>query len=197
MLQKVGQSKGFSFLRVIAITAAVLILAGLLFPAHTGCGPTSLRQQARIDVTQLVSAVKAYDTEYGRLPLAERQRAFTDETSQARLLRVLRALDVTYNPRRVVFFETRDAVPKRRWWFQQPSYCAGLHPTLGAFLDPWGQPYRILLDSDHDGKIQSPYQDDEEIHTSFIVWSVGKDGVQGSPGKKNILKESDDVISWR
>lgn len=196
MPEEITKSKGLSFLRVMAATAAVLILAALLFPAAPMC-PISPRAQAKNDAMQLITAIKAYDTEYGRLPLTNLHHAFIDETSQAHLLRVLRALDHTANPRRVVFFETRDAVLKRHWWFQQPSYGAGLHPTSGALLDPWGQPYRIVLDSDYDRKIQSPYQDDKEISAYVIVWSIGKDGVQGSVGKKNILKESDDVVSWR
>lgn len=195
MLQKVRQLKGFSFLETVVILAMILLLAGLLFPS-VGCGESSERVQARNDLTQLSVAIKAYNTEYGHLPLAD-HRIFIDEASQARLLHILQGLDDAENPRRVVFFESKIASPIKSWWFGPRRNRAGLHPVSGALLDPWGHPYRILLDSDYDGKIQSPYQDDEEIRNSVIAWSLGKDGVPGAPGKENIRKDSDDIVSWR
>ncbi|MHA3775251.1 hypothetical protein ACXR0O_27315 [Verrucomicrobiota bacterium sgz303538] len=195
MLQKVGQPRGFSFLGVIGTVATLLILAALLVPYPGGCGESSERVQARNDLTQLVVAIKAYNLEYGHLPLSG-DRSFTDEASQARLLQVLQGDDDAENPRRIVFFEGKIARSVTRWWFGPRRYRAGFHPVSGALLDSWGHPYRIVLDSDYDGKIQSPYQDDEEIHNSVLAWSLGEDGVQGAPGKENILKDSGDIVSW-
>ena len=197
MLKAAGQTKGFSFLHAIAVSAAVLISGALFFPSIVVCRPEPGFTRARNDVAQLVTAMKAYNTEYGRLPLADRHGAFIDETSQALLLRVLQGLDHTANPRRVVFFEAQPARRPSKWSKRLRYYHSELHPTSEAFLDPWGQPYRVLLDVDYDEKIQSPYQDSEQIRASAIAWSIGKDGIQGSPGRKNILKESDDVVSWR
>ncbi len=171
----------------------ILVLIGLLFPAggwgHRG---DARRSQARNDVMTLLTAIRAYQTEYGALPLPA-ILSFEDEATQARLLRVLQGLDDTLNPRRIVFFEARAATGG--WW--RAKYKSGIHPKSGALIDPWGTPYRLRLDSDYDSTIDNPYVDGKAIGTSVIAWSVGRDGVQGSPGKENILEDSDDVVSWR
>ena len=59
-----------------------------------------------MDASQLVTAIKQYYTEYGSYPPLAAGR-IEDESTQARLLQILRAEDQnhTLNPRRVVFFD--------------------------------------------------------------------------------------------
>lgn len=186
------------WLRVIGVLGGSILLLGLLFPAHHGHGDNR-RAMARHDIMSLVTALKAYRTEYGGAPLPEIAR-FEDEATQARLLRVLQALDQDHkwNPRRVVFFETQMARNASNL-FSKAKYRSGIHPHSGALMDRWGNPYRVRVAPSENGPAESPYSDvdEQELRTQFIAWSVGKDGVQGSRGKENILEGSDDIVSWR
>lgn len=149
-----------------------------------------------MDASQLVTAIKQYYTEYGSYPLLAAGR-IENESTQALLLQILQAQDRnhTLNPRRIPFFEPKEAVKEGRWG--ERKYVSGIHPESRAFVDPWGRPYRVWLDLEYKTRCRSPYNDEEDIASPVLVWSLGEDGVQGSPGTENILKDSDDVVSWR
>ncbi|HAS81484.1 MAG TPA: hypothetical protein DCS43_02095 [Verrucomicrobia bacterium] len=53
------------------------------------------------------------------------------------------------------------------------------------FRDPWGNRYRIALDTDYDGKVTAM---SENLRLSVAVWSAGADGTDDT---------DDDVTSWR
>lgn len=171
------------------------VLAGLFFPAVNPCNPQSRSAWARTDAAAIVAAVKAYNTEYGKYPGLDHKGPFSDAESNAFLLRILRGIDTTRNPRRILFFSGKTATKSPE---VGTRYRGGFHPETGVFLDPWGNPYRIAIDSDYDNQITSPYPDDSPpIQVGVIVWSLGKDGKQGSPANPHTCKGSDDVTSWQ
>ncbi len=98
-------------------------------------------------------------------------------------MNVLRAVAGPGNPgysvnsKRIAFIEVREAEPGWSGLDQQ-----------GNFLDPWGQPYQIVLDTDLDNSCDisgSIYG--RRIGEGMAVWSCGPD------------RESDtvdDVLSW-
>ena len=168
------------------------------------------------DVARLTAALKAYYGEYGRWPDFTGDGLFLDEKRQAQLLLtlsyvgtvvflnneerppkilgVLNGKDEANNPRKIIFFDGKMAT---KALLSGGRYCDGFNPETGAFLDPWGNPYRIAIDADGDGLITSPYTDEAPVRTGVIVWSLGKDGKQGSPANPHTYKGSDDVTSWQ
>jgi hypothetical protein len=183
---------------VLLVVFSVLTAAILAYPALNAvkeCGPRS-RGSAKNNIMGLVTALKAYRSEYGHLPHTG-NGTFLVESAQARLLKTLQAQDLTDNPRGIAFFEARIATRRQLGWEREKFYSGGISPETGVLLDDWGRPYRIQLAPTGSEVNRSPYSDDHEVHAPVIVWSVGKDGVQGSPGRENTFDGSDDVVSWR
>ena len=60
----------FTLIELLVVIAIIVILAGLGFAGLQGALESSKKAQARNDVHQIASAVKAYQLEYGRLPEA-------------------------------------------------------------------------------------------------------------------------------
>ena len=60
---------GFTLIEILVVLAIVGVLAGLLFPAVTGALGSAKKAKAKNDVVQLALAVKAYEAQYGRLPV--------------------------------------------------------------------------------------------------------------------------------
>ncbi len=135
--------------------------------------------EASAGASQLAAALKNYYTEYGHWPDFTGAGKFLDAEQNARLMHVLTAHDEVNDPRRIIFFEAKSAIVQHGAAGDRLS--GGFDPTAGTFLDPWGNPYRIILDATNRGVIASPYAQDPDraISASAIVWSLGKDGKQG------------------
>ncbi len=60
---------GFTLVELLTVIAIIIILMGLLFPTINVVRNQAKSAQAKTDATSVVSAVKAYYTEYGRYPV--------------------------------------------------------------------------------------------------------------------------------
>ncbi len=60
----------------------------------------------------------------------------------------------------------------------------------GELWDPWGNHYRVIMDTDGDGRVKAPewFTKSEFIPQSVIVWSPGRDGDDATA--------EDNVVSW-
>ena len=180
------------WLRVLGGLLIMCFLAVLLAPVLSiSTDGNERKTEAKTCVLNLVAALNAYQSEYGKWPDFTGDGLFLDTERQAQLMRVLCAQDEINNPHKIVFFEGRPASKR------SGKYCSGFHPETGAFLDTLGNPYRIAIDSDNDQQIANPYSDEPPIERRVIVWSLGKDGKQGSPANPHTFKGSDDVTSWQ
>jgi len=142
-----GRTKAaFTLIELLIVISIIAILAGLGFGAVQGALKSAKRAQARNDVNQVAAAVKAYSLEYGRLPEAGE---------------VISALTGA-NPKEIVFLEAKTAggnPPK-----------GGLSADRSQMLDPWGNPYTVLLDDDYNNKVD---YEGEEFLTTVVVSSEG------------------------
>lgn len=120
-------SRGLTLLEAVIVIGVVVLFLALLFPPmNTGPAP---RAQAKNDVTQIATAVAAYETEYGH-PLATKQGVVGGE-----LLATLMGSNSPLNPRGLVFIEVNYVTNVGR---------SGMN-TNGDFVDPWGERYRIAF----------------------------------------------------
>jgi len=91
-----------------------------LFVSHIGDGITQgPGTEAMNDVTQLVTAAKAYHAEFGKMP----------EGDAASILRALQG----DNPKKIIFLEINSKKISKD----------------GLFLDPWGAPYLFDFSTSH------------------------------------------------
>src|SRR6267143_420533 len=71
------KSRAFTLIELLVVITIIVILMGLLFPAFRGVQDQAKKTQAKNDLTQIVTAVNAFYTEYGRYPTS----ATTDATA--------------------------------------------------------------------------------------------------------------------
>src|ERR1700686_5060813 len=101
----------FTLIELLIVISIIIILMGLLFPAFRGAQDQAKKVQAKNDLTQIVTAVNAYYTEYGKYPPVA-----TDDdaaiTNNAELFNILRGLSSgtanDANPRQIVFITLPD-----------------------------------------------------------------------------------------
>src|SRR6266513_2951674 len=196
MQKSPGRSSAFTLIELLVVIAIIAILIGLLFPAFRAVQNQAKQTQAKNDLTQIVNAVNAYYTDYGKYPLA------TDDsiiTNNALLMNALRGLDALNNPRQIVFisppYVKNDTAGSRR---------SGVSPTTAQYYDPWGQPYNVEIDGNYDNAVANPYTANAgatpNLQIGVIAWSLGLDGqgaTAAASGDKNTGVYADDVISWQ
>ena len=144
------EAAGFTLIELLVVIAIIALLAGLGLPAISGALRSGKRTQALNDVSQISSAVKSYQMEYGKLP-PEGEEIIT-----------LIASNTSANPKGIVFFEAK-------------TYKSGSSGWNGSdYLDVWGNPYVITLDDDYDNKVSVDVGSGEKDYfTTVVVQSSG------------------------
>src|SRR6266404_4619131 len=62
--------QAFTLTELLVVITIIVVLLGLLFPAFQGVQNQAKKTQAKNDLAQIVTAVNAFYTEYGRYPTA-------------------------------------------------------------------------------------------------------------------------------
>src|SRR6266446_4328197 len=69
-INRMLKDEAFTLLELLVVIAIIAILLGLVFPVFQGVQERARKVQAKNDLTQIVTAVNAFYTDYGRYPLA-------------------------------------------------------------------------------------------------------------------------------
>jgi prepilin-type N-terminal cleavage/methylation domain-containing protein len=200
-LQRSHQARAFTLIELLVVIAIIAILIGLLFPAFRAVQDQAKRTQAKNDLTQIVNAVNAYYTDYGKYPLVTADTFYGPggaATNDVLFNELRAAAGATQNPRQIVFinppYVKNDTVGQRR---------SGVSPTDSQYYDPWGRPYDVMIDGNYDNQLANPYSANTgagptPLAIGVIAWSGGKDGkAPPDSGATTTFTNSDDVISWQ
>ncbi|SRR6266545_2292909 len=208
--------RAFTLIELLVVIAIIAILIGLLFPAFQAVQSQARRTQAKNDLTQIVTAVNAFYTEYGRYPTAATNDVVYGSTTinvtisgpanftNNVLFNELRACTAAgpscsgasvFNTRQIVYISPPDVKDPSQPKSGIGIIGTGTYPTpVGQFWDPWGVPYNVRIDGDYDNSAINPYgaqttggAGSDPIQTGVIGWSLGKDGLLGTNGD-NIYK---------
>ena len=211
-------ARAFTLIEMIVVMLIITTLAAALLTASSGVFDRARKTQMKNDETQIVTAVNAYYTEYGKYPMADARQGNDTLYGKSNtapgnedVFNVLRAiatgvnaLDVL-NPRKIIFFSGKDGGSRPRSAFATVATTdtQGKPINIGAFVDPYGNAYMVAIDGSYDGAIvdPSPYTDlpyatGNTVRVGCFVESFGKDGKQGKAGNK-VYRGSDDVLSWQ
>jgi prepilin-type N-terminal cleavage/methylation domain-containing protein len=213
-MQKRSESAAaFTLIELLIVIIIIVILMAFLFPAFRGVQNQAKKAQAKNDLTQIVTAVNAFYTEYGKYPTS----AATDATAiygpagsktNDVLFNELRGVTNALNTRQIVFIslpDVKDPNNPRAGIASKSTNILGIAVSPGEFVDPWGTPYNVEMDADYTNQIETnPYPDADgsagatPLRLGVISWSYGSDQTKGtkSPASFN-FKNSDDVISWQ
>jgi len=171
--QRGKASRAFTLVELLVVISIIVVLMGLLFPVAGSVMRSAKKTQAKNDALQIASAIKGYYTEYGRFPIdsASNDETLTNSGDLGDVYKILLASpknddDVQeYNPRLIVFLDAKDAKNGR----------GGIDDDY-VFLDPWGQPYQIVIDANYDNEIPSlpsPFSIDRPLRDTVAVFSPG------------------------
>lgn len=203
-----NRSFAFTLIELLVVIAIIAILIGLLFPAFRAVQNQAKQAQAKNDLTQIVTAVNAYYTDYGKYPLVTADTIISSTTpspnNNSDLFYTLRAVasganaSNAANPRAIVFINPpsvkNDTAGQRR---------SGVSQTDGRYYDPWGTPYLVEIDGNYDNQVANPYTANAgptPLAAGVIAWSLGGDQAGATivqAGDKNTGVYADDVISWQ
>jgi hypothetical protein len=193
----------FTWIKLLVLLF-IIILFRLVGAAVHPAG-RSLKAEAKSDETQLVTAIKAFYTDYGYYPC---EKSTGDDTTdyfaatgaeQGQLIDILRATNSPivkkWNPQMTVYLDVPFAKD-----LNHPISGLG---SDGAWYDPWGHPYLVKIDSNYNGIVLNPYSanaGDAKLKTGVIAWSLGADGKGATSstggGDVNTGVFYDDVLSW-
>lgn len=162
-------SPAFTLIELLIVIAIIGILMSLLFPAVNSAIDAARKAQAKNDVTQIATAVIAYETEYGKLPEGP---TASGADINGTLLEALTGVTTNNNARKIVFLEANQSKPGKSG---VDSLTA---PT--KFVDPWGNPYQIVVDTDYDNNITAKSGgtsslEDTNLRKKVAVWNKGLD----------------------
>jgi len=157
----------FSGVAVIALSIIVPSLWGVRLHRQV--------RAVRVDILALADALTRFQNEYGVWPT---QRTcgygdcrFGDGFPNRELMNALRAVDGPGN-------EGNSVNPQRIVFLSPPSHRGGISglDANGEYLDPWGRPFQIVLDTDVDGISSS----ESTVHKprsagGALAWSCGPD----------------------
>jgi prepilin-type N-terminal cleavage/methylation domain-containing protein len=191
----------FTLIELLVVIAIIAILVGLLFPAFKAVQSQARSTQAKNDLTQIVNAVNAFYTDYGKYPLVTADTTYgPGGTANNLLFSVLRGTDTSNNPRQIVFISpqyVKTPANPRSGIATQATTINGISVAIGDYVDPWGTPYKVAIDGGYDNKLTNPYTADtgagpSSLINGVIAWSLGPDQIQGTT-----FTASDDVLSWQ
>ena len=191
---------GFTLIELLTVIAIIAILMGLLLPAMNAAKNAAKKSQAKSDLTQFVTAVKSFYTDYGVYPIDpaiglkdEEYGAPSGSLHNQELVNVLRAdtlstdtlstsgsSPLSVNTRAVVYLDVplvKDSTsPKSGLGTGKESN--GITTKAGEWYDPFGEPYIVDVDGNYDGYVQptpsllTAYKD-----LNYINWN-GANAVQ-------------------
>ncbi len=187
-----NQRNGFTLIELLVVVAIIALLALLLFPLIGKARENAMRTVARRQIGHLEVAFKGYLEEYrkphgnivgyGNWPAADKdvEGVINGIQLEDEVVRMLGGENLLgSNRKQIPFYQSADI---------------DLNGS-GQFVDPWGQPYKYMLDYNRDGKVTVNFTSFDGVTNLFqevAVWSRGKDADdQLSTGGWD-----DDVRNW-
>src|SRR5262249_46765912 len=197
-------NRAFTLIELLVVVGIIAILVGLLFPAFKAVQNQARSTQAKNDLTQIVNAVNAFYTDYGRYPVAP---AATDTcfnwslgpcATQVRLgsdwlfneLRGCTAAGTScssnlnnpiINARQIVYISPPIVKDPNN---PKSGIATNLTPgnRIGRFYDPWGSEYNVVVDTVYNNSVINIYGPQnvggagvDPIPQGVAAWSNGPD----------------------
>src|SRR5262249_39717022 len=201
MRPPIRHTRAFTLIELLVVIAIIGILVGLLFPAFKAVQTQARQTQAKNDLTQIVNAVNAFYTDYGKYPLVTADTIYgSTAMPNNTLFDVLRGIDTANNPRQIVFISPPDVKDPNN----PRSGIGTAAANLGRYFDPWGRSYLVEIDGGYNNSVANPYTANAgatpNLSIGVIAWSLGADqngATAAASGDKNTGVYIDDVISWQ
>ena len=181
-------SSGFTRPEIVFFLACFLLVLSIVWPSWVAIVQRRRLAMVRSDITLLAEAGHRFVREYGVWPTARTSdhgdARFGREIPNREVMHALEAVDADGNDRHAVN-------PQRIDFLNAPAYApggSGQTPS-GEYLDPWGTPYQMVLDTD--------FNDICDVQNSVYGRLVGEGLVIWSCGPDRKSDTLDDILSWK
>ncbi len=178
----------------VPVLGVSVVLALFAFLSLSTGNPNIGKQkklQTLTTLTGLQQAMERYHSEYSKLPdigmSGDEMR--TEGQAGIELLTVLLGKEETgdkmQNPRHIPFLNVTVSKNKKKGGL---VYSSGPNPVIEGLYDAWGNPFRVIVDSDLDGTLRFDCGGKPvTLKKAAAVISPGPDGIEGI---------EEDVKSW-
>lgn len=203
--------RGFTLIELMVVIAIIAILAAIMVPTIRSTSKKADETSAGNVVHSLSTAIDAYVTEYGHLPMFTsggevvangasipgEDKVITSPQQLKLLMLVLGAYDPEMDSDVTgmsahVLANLRERVNPRAISFYTME---GEEYKSATPLDPWGNIYYIYFDANHDGRITIEHLGEPVVYRgNAIVMSTGSDQ-QIVPPTSHIDYDSDNIYS--
>ena len=158
---------GFTLIELLVVMAILVVLITLGSKGIRSARINAKKAQARVEMASIETAVKSYINKYGKMPVEDSLQGESDFSFAPEIITVLTGEDAGLNPAGTVFLEPQSGVGG------------------GIFLDPWGEPYLIVVDSDYDGQVEIR---GEAVARNVALMSVGLYELDTDVGENNLIR---------
>ena len=210
----------FTLIELLVVVGIIAVLAGLILPAVIGGQERGRIASAKSDMATLTLALKQLETTYGKFANKSgstysfngKNAGYSDGDS---FIRVSGGERDAYNAFIAELSDPANGglsslnINKRKIRFLDPR--GDYDPTMNydaadnlnkLWLDPWGNPYVIMLNIDGSNEIAVPAAkagvDDINLATSIAIYSCGPNGEDdGGRNQENGGDDfTDDITGW-
>lgn len=212
----------FTLTELLVVIAIIAILAGLLIPAVMLGQQKGRETQAKADMNTIMMALKGVENTYQQMVKADDVEkvgympkvkngcvTLKGDTADDAYYKFIAELVDPSNSK--IFTSTSSSstsslnINKRKIKFLDPQ--KGYDPTKDLatnkpylWLDPWGKPYVIIINTDFTDKIEMPYDSDKSIAGKVAIYSWGPNGTddKGRNAADGTGSDNqDDIVSWK
>ncbi len=211
--------RAFTLIELLVVISIIGILASLLLPVLSTVKKNAKIKTAKIDMSNIESAVSAYQATYTLAPTpkplpngASMGEDFSFSRGNADIVVILKDIDALANGQPNNPPHARN--PQRHDFLHatmKPGTSSqGISSTDYQYRDPWGNFYVIAFDLNYDNKVTVPDTGPNadpgfsrypsiNIQRSVIVWSKGPDGQAEDRALNNSDRlgfNKDNIRSW-
>ncbi len=208
---------GFTLVELLVVIAIIGILAGILLPVLASARKSAQRTQAKLQEQDIVTAITAYDSAYGRFPVSNNTQTtaagndftyggsvlaragfsapnITDNSEVIAILMDITNTSVTSvnmnhqkNPQRTLFLSAKMQGDTNTW--------PGVGPDL-VYRDPWGNPYVISMDLNYDEQTKDAFYSLSAVSGPNGNSSPGLNGLINPDGSADNFQYHGKIMVW-